>query len=109
MSAIFETTILGSSAATPTSVRHTSAQLLKYHNLYFLIDCAEGCQMQLRRLKKPLMKISHIFISHLHGDHYLGLPGLLFSCICWEGKRNCMCIPLPDWKRSSTCNTKLPA
>ncbi len=79
MSAIFETTILGSSAATPTSVRHTSAQLLKYHNLYFLIDCAEGCQMQLRRLKKPLMKISHIFISHLHGDHYLGLPGLLFS------------------------------
>ncbi len=79
MSAIFETTILGSSAAIPTSLRHTSAQLLKYHNLYFLIDCAEGCQMQLRRLKKPLMKISHIFISHLHGDHYLGLPGLLFS------------------------------
>ncbi len=79
MSEIFETTILGSSAATPTSLRHTSAQLLKYHNLYFLIDCSEGCQMQLRRLRKPLMKINHIFISHLHGDHYLGLPGLLFS------------------------------
>lgn len=79
MSVAFETTILGSSAATPTSLRHTSAQLLKFHNLYFLLDCAEGCQMQLRRLRKPMMKINHIFISHLHGDHYLGLPGLLFS------------------------------
>lgn len=75
----FEVHILGSSAATPTSLRHTSAQALKFHNSWFLLDCAEGTQMQLRRYKIPLMRIHHIFISHLHGDHYLGLPGLLFS------------------------------
>jgi len=75
----FQVYILGCSAATPTSERHTTAQLLNYHNNYFLLDCAEGAQMQMRRLRLPLMKINHIFISHLHGDHYLGLPGLLFS------------------------------
>lgn len=79
MSETFNVTILGSSAATPTSLRHTTAQLLQYHNKRFLLDCAEGTQMLLRRLKVPLMKINHIFISHLHGDHYLGLPGLLFT------------------------------
>lgn len=79
MSEIFRTTILGSSAAAPTSLRHTSAQLVQYHNQRFLFDCAEGTQMQLRRFKIPLMKIEHIFISHMHGDHYLGLPGLLFT------------------------------
>ncbi len=79
MSEIFQIQILGSSAATPTSLRHTTAQLLQYHNKRFLLDCAEGTQMQLRRFKQPLMKINHIFISHLHGDHYLGLPGLLFT------------------------------
>jgi ribonuclease Z len=75
----FRISILGCSAATPTSLRHTTAQIVKYHNAYFLLDCAEGTQMQLRRMKIPLMRINHIFISHLHGDHYLGLPGLLFS------------------------------
>ncbi len=79
MAEIFQTTILGSSAAIPTSLRHTSAQVVQYHNKRFLLDCAEGTQMQIRRLKLPLMKIDHIFISHLHGDHYLGLPGLLFT------------------------------
>ncbi len=79
MSELFVTNILGSSAAIPTSLRHTSAQLLQHHNRYFLLDCAEGSQMQLRRYGHPLMKIDHIFISHMHGDHYLGLPGLLFT------------------------------
>ena len=79
MSLIFKTKILGSSAATPTSLRHTSAQALQHHSRHFLLDCAEGTQMQLRRFKVPLMKINHVFISHLHGDHYLGLPGLLFT------------------------------
>ncbi len=79
MSEIFQTTILGSSAATPTSLRHTTAQVLQYHNKRFLLDCAEGTQMQLRRFKIPMMKINHVFISHMHGDHYLGLPGLLFT------------------------------
>ncbi|MBW6498518.1 MAG: ribonuclease Z [Bacteroidales bacterium] len=75
----FQVHILGSSAATPTSLRHTTSQVLAYNNKYFLLDCGEGTQMQMRRLKLPMMKIDHIFISHLHGDHYLGLPGLLFS------------------------------
>ena len=79
MQKTFQITILGSSAATPTSLRHTTAQLLHYHNKRFLLDCAEGTQMQLRRYKISVMGINHIFISHLHGDHYLGLAGLLFS------------------------------
>ena len=79
MKRTFQTFILGSSAAIPTALRHTTAQLLQYHNKYFLLDCAEGTQMQLRRHKKPMTKINHIFISHMHGDHFLGLPGLLFS------------------------------
>jgi ribonuclease Z len=75
----FSTFILGCSAATPTSLRHTTAQLLTHANKHFLLDCAEGTQKQLRRFKLPVMKIDHIFITHLHGDHYLGLMGLLFS------------------------------
>jgi len=75
----FQTTILGSSGAMPTSTRHTSTQLLQHSNKYYLLDCSEGAQMQLRRLNLPIMKINHIFITHMHGDHYLGLPGLLFT------------------------------
>lgn len=76
---LFQTYILGCSAATPTSEKHTTAQMLQYNNKYFLLDCSEGSQKQIRRMKLPMMKIDHIFISHLHGDHYLGLAGLLFS------------------------------
>lgn len=79
MSEKFSTTILGCSAATPTSLRHTTSQFVRYRSKNFLLDCAEGSQMQMRRGKMPVMKIDHIFISHLHGDHYLGLMGLLFS------------------------------
>jgi len=75
----FEVNILGCSAAAPTSLRQTSAQLVAYHNKFFLLDCGEGTQIQLRRYKFSILKIDHIFISHLHGDHYLGLPGLLFT------------------------------
>ncbi len=79
MSESFRLTILGCTAATPTSTSHTSSQWLQAGNNHFLLDCAEGTQMQIRKMKLPLMKINHIFISHLHGDHYLGLPGLIFS------------------------------
>jgi ribonuclease Z len=75
----FEIHVLGSSAATPTSLRHTTAQAMRFHSKWYLLDCAEGTQMQMRRMKIPMMRIHQIFISHLHGDHYLGLPGLLFS------------------------------
>tara|TARA_B100001287_G_scaffold264215_1_gene255826 strand:+ start:898 stop:1803 length:906 start_codon:yes stop_codon:yes gene_type:complete len=70
-------TILGSSASTPKVNNHTTSQLLKIKNHHILIDCGEGIQMQLRRMKINFLKINHIFISHLHGDHYFGLIGLI--------------------------------
>lgn len=76
---IFSVTILGCSSATPTLYRHPSAQLLNINNHLFLIDCGEGVQMQMRKYKIKIQHINHIFISHLHGDHYLGLMGLLFT------------------------------
>ncbi len=75
----FELTILGCSSATPTSTRNPSAQLLNIAERFFLIDCGEATQIQLRKFKLKFQKINHIFISHLHGDHYLGLLGLVSS------------------------------
>ncbi len=75
----FSVTILGSSGALPAYGRFTSSQYLTVHHHHFLIDCGEGCQHQLRRYDLGIHKINNIFISHLHGDHYLGLMGLLFS------------------------------
>ena len=73
----FEVTILGSSSATPTSERFPSAQVINVHGRLFLVDCGEACQIQLRKYGIRIQKIEHIFISHLHGDHIYGLPGLL--------------------------------
>ena len=75
----FDLLILGSSSASPTSERNPSAQLLNIAERYFLIDCGEATQIQLRRFKAKFQAIDHIFISHLHGDHFFGLPGLLSS------------------------------
>ena len=75
----FELLVLGSSSATPTAERYPSAQLLNIAERYFLIDCGEGAQIQLRRFRARFQSIGHIFISHLHGDHFFGLPGLLSS------------------------------
>lgn len=73
----FQLKILGSNSATPAYGRHHSAQLLNVQSHHFLIDCGEATQMQLSRYKCKIQRISHIFISHLHGDHYLGLMGLI--------------------------------
>jgi ribonuclease Z len=73
----FELTILGSSSAIPTSERYPTAQVLNALGRFFLIDCGEGTQIQIRRQKIGFGKIKHIFISHLHGDHYYGLIGLI--------------------------------
>ena len=73
----FEVTILGASSATPTSSRNVSAQLVHLLGRFFLFDCGEGTQIQLRRFGVKIQKINYICISHLHGDHYLGLIGLL--------------------------------
>ncbi len=75
----FKLTILGSGSALPTLHRNPTSQLLQYDSLCILLDCAEGTQLQLKRFKKSPMQIAHILISHLHGDHYFGLIGLITS------------------------------
>ncbi|MDR0367887.1 MAG: ribonuclease Z [Bacteroidales bacterium] len=74
-------TVLGSSSATPTSSRHPSAFLLKSNKKkdFFLIDCGEGSQILMRRSGVHMQRISKVFISHLHGDHYFGLIGFIFT------------------------------
>ena len=72
-----ELTILGCHSATPSENKHTTSQLLEIHGNLFLIDCGEGTQIQLRKIKSKFSRIQHIFISHLHGDHFYGLIGLI--------------------------------
>ena len=70
-------TILGCYSATPRKDKHTSSQLLEINGSVFLIDCGEGTQMQLRKAKIKFNRLNDIFISHLHGDHFYGLIGLI--------------------------------
>ncbi len=75
----FEVTILGSSSATPIYNRNPTSQALNINEHLYLVDCGEGTQQQLMRFEIKSSRIDCIFISHLHGDHYLGLVGLLSS------------------------------
>ena len=75
----FKLTILGSDSAIPTVDKQQSAQLLNINERFFLIDCGENTQVQLRKYQLSFQRISHILISHLHGDHYYGLIGLITS------------------------------
>ena len=70
-------TILGCHSATPRINAFPTSQYLEINNSHFLIDCGEGTQRQMRKYKVGFSKINHIFISHLHGDHFYGLVGLL--------------------------------
>ena len=72
-----DVTILGCHSATPRVNAHPTSQYLEINSRHFLIDCGEGTQRQMRKYKVGFSKIDHIFISHLHGDHVLGLVGLL--------------------------------
>ena len=69
--------ILGCHSATPLENTHTTSQVLEVKDHLFLIDCGEGTQIQLRHRKIKFSRIKHIFISHLHGDHFYGLVGLI--------------------------------
>jgi len=76
---MFSVTILGNNSAVPAYERLPTSQLVNMDGQKFLVDCGEGTQLQLMRYKVKYSRISHIFISHLHGDHYFGLIGLINS------------------------------
>lgn len=87
----FQLTILGSSSAMPTSKRYPTAQVLNVLGRFFLIDCGEGTQHQIRKNKINFGKLNHILISHLHGDHFFGLIGLISTQVLL-GRKNDMHI-----------------
>lgn len=74
---VFYVRVLGSSSATIQKKRGVTSHYISCHGTGFLVDCGEGTQLQLRRFDVHQQKIDHIFISHLHGDHFFGLIGLL--------------------------------
>src|SRR5215210_2296643 len=88
-------TILGNNSAIPAFGRHPTAQVLQTTEHTFLVDCGEGTQMQMDKYKIRRHKINHIFISHLHGDHYFGLIGLLTS-MGLTGRKNELHIYAPE-------------
>ena len=75
----FEVTVLGSNGAVPTPGRHASAHFFRSEQTDLLIDCGEGTQTRLQLAGFGFSRVSHVLITHLHGDHYFGLPGLLTS------------------------------
>lgn len=75
----FKLTILGSNSAVPAHNRNPSAQILKHHNTSFMIDCGEGTQFQMNKFHIKRGRLDYVLISHMHGDHYFGLVGLLNS------------------------------
>lgn len=93
-----EVQILGSNSAAFAYGRHHTAQLLKNDNHFFLIDCGEGTQIQIRRYRVKLSRIQAIFISHLHGDHYFGLTGLLNTMHLFGRKAELKLIGPPGLK-----------
>jgi ribonuclease Z len=76
---MFSVTILGNNSALPAHDRHPTSQVVTLNDQLLMLDCGEAAQMQLSKYKIKRSKINHIFISHLHGDHYFGLPGLINS------------------------------
>ena len=73
----FTLNVLGTASALPTTERYPSAQVLDVRGRLFMIDCGEGAQMQMRKARLSFLKIEHICISHIHGDHIFGIFGLL--------------------------------
>jgi ribonuclease Z len=79
MAVPFQVLILGSGSAIPNKNKNHTSQLVLYNSRHLLFDCGEGSQIRMKKFGVSVQKIDHIFISHLHGDHYLGLAGLIFT------------------------------
>lgn len=94
----FSFTTLGSSAAVPANDRFLSAHLLNANERFHLIDCGEGTQFQLRKFHISMMRIRHIYISHLHGDHYYGLIGLI-NTMHLLGRKDILTVHAPPQLR----------
>ena len=83
----FQVTILGCGSAMPTTLHNPPSQLIDINDKLFMIDCGEGTQLQMRKFKTRIGKLDSVFISHLHGDHIFGLPGLI-STLSLLGRKN---------------------
>lgn len=92
----FALNILGSNSAVPAFERYPTAQVLQYHDKKYMIDCGEGAQFHLSKYKIKPSGLNHIFISHLHGDHYLGLVGLI-STLRLNGRTEDLHIYAPEY------------
>ncbi|MDR1407613.1 MAG: ribonuclease Z [Tannerella sp.] len=91
----FDVIILGCGSATPTLRHCATAQIVDVHDRLYMIDCGEGSQLQMRRMHIRFNRLMHVFISHLHGDHCFGLPGLLAS-LGMLGRRAELCVHGPQ-------------
>ncbi|MBL7943127.1 MAG: ribonuclease Z [Flavobacteriales bacterium] len=103
----FEVTILGCGAALPTLQQHPSAQVVNVHDKLFLVDCGEGTQVRLRESGIRFQKINHLFISHMHGDHYHGLFGYLSTMRLLGRKTPVHVYGPPDLERIARLNLEV--
>jgi ribonuclease Z len=92
----FELHILGCGSALPTIRHFSTSQVLNIREKLFMIDCGEGAQMQLRKSRLPFMRLNHIFISHLHGDHCFGLLGRISTFNLAGGRKADLYIHSPE-------------
>ena len=95
----FQLTILGTSSALPTSNRYPTAQVLNVLGRFFLIDCGEGTQTQMRKFKIGFSKIDRIFLTHLHGDHIFGLIGLISTFVLLGREKELHIYSHPDLQK----------
>lgn len=80
----FTVNVLGCGSAVPTLRHQPASQVIDHRDRLFMVDCGEGAQLQMQRMKIRFNRLNHIFLSHLHGDHFLGLPGLLSTMALHE-------------------------